>query len=169
MKKTLEKINELVERNIVQAYAIGGGMGQFYYIEPSVTYDLVIIINFATEGSRLAPLQSIYKWAEKNSYESVEEHIIIEGIPVQFLPAYNNLVVEALQNAKEIKLYDVKTFILEPEYLMAIMLQTNRPKDRERLLRFFEKAGFSEEKFNAIIKKFNLIKEYKIFREKYYE
>ena len=52
---------------------------------------------------------------------------------------------------------------------MAIMLQTNRPKDRERLLRFFEEAKFSVEKFNAIIKKFNLIKEYKIFREKYYE
>lgn len=169
MKKTLEKINELVESRIIKAYAIGGGMGQFYYIEPSVTYDLDIIINFASEENRLAPLQSIYKWAEENNYETLEEHIIIGGIPVQFLPAYNNLAEEALENAKEIKLYDVKAFILEPEYLMAIMLQTNRPKDRERLLRFFEEAKFSEEKFNAIIKKFNLIKEYKIFRKKYYE
>ncbi len=76
---------------------------------------------------------------------------------------------EALENAKEIKLYDLKTFILEPEYLMAIMLQINRPKDRERLLKFFEEAEFSEEKFNTIIKKFNLIKEYKIFRKKYYD
>ena len=169
MKKTLEKINELIERGIIHAYAIGGGMGQFYYIEPSVTYDLDIIINFASEENRLVPLQSIYKWAEENNYETLEEHIIIEGIPVQFLPAYNNLAEEALENAKEIKLYDLKTFILEPEYLMAIMLQINRPKDRERLLKFFEEAEFSEEKFNTIIKKFNLIKEYKIFRKKYYD
>ncbi|HEY0088846.1 MAG TPA: hypothetical protein VGB37_08380 [Candidatus Lokiarchaeia archaeon] len=49
---------------------------------------------------------------------------------------------EALENAKEIKLYDLKTFILEPEYLMAIMLQINRPKDRERLLNFLKKLNF---------------------------
>jgi len=169
MKKALGKINELIERGIIHTYAIGGGMGQFYYIEPSVTYDLAIIINFASAANRLAPLQSVYKWAEENNYESLEEHIIIEGIPVQFLPAYNSLVEEALQNAKEIKLYDVKTFILEPEYLMAIMLQTNRAKDRERLLKFFEEAKFSEEKFNTIIKKFNLIKEFETFKKKYFE
>ncbi len=81
MKKTLEKINELIERGIIKAYAIGGGMGQFYYIEPSVTYDLDIIINFTSEENRLARLHSIYKWAEENNYETLEEHIIMEGIP----------------------------------------------------------------------------------------
>jgi len=79
------------------------------------------------------------------------------------------LAEEALENAKEIKLYDLKTFILEAGYLIVIILQTNRLKDRERLLKFFEEAEFSEEKFNTIIKKFNLIKEYKIFRKKYYD
>ncbi|HEY0088845.1 MAG TPA: hypothetical protein VGB37_08375 [Candidatus Lokiarchaeia archaeon] len=81
MKKTLEKINELIERSIIKTYAIGGDMGQFYYIEPSATYDLDIIINFASEENRLARLYSIYKWAEENNYETLEEHIIMEGIP----------------------------------------------------------------------------------------
>jgi hypothetical protein len=51
MKKTLEKINELVESRIIDKYAIGGGMGQFYHIEPSVNYDLDIIINSTIEGN----------------------------------------------------------------------------------------------------------------------
>lgn len=59
---------------------------------------------------------------------------------MKFLPAYNDLVKEALSNKSEIELYGVKTFILKPEYLMAIMLQTNRPKDRERLLKFLKEA-----------------------------
>jgi hypothetical protein len=45
MKETLQKINKLVELGIIEKYAIAGGMGQFYYIEPSLTYDLDLIIN----------------------------------------------------------------------------------------------------------------------------
>jgi hypothetical protein len=169
MKKTLEKINELVESRIIDKYAIGGGMGQFYYIEPSVTYDLDIIINSTIEENNFIPLQPIYEWAKKNNYELLEEHIIIEGIPVQFLPVYNDLVEEALDNSREIILYDVKTFILSQEYLMAIMLQTGRAKDKERLLKFFEEADFSKEKFNEILNKFDLIEKYQIFRKRFYE
>jgi len=44
MKKTLIRINELVELGIVEKYAIAGGMAHFYYIEPSVTYDLDLIV-----------------------------------------------------------------------------------------------------------------------------
>lgn len=166
MKKTLEKINELAKAGIITNYAIAGGMGQFYYIEPSVTYDLDIIVNLASEKNKLNPLEPIYKWAEENNYKSIEEHIIIEGIPVQFIPAYNDLVTEALKNAVEIELYRVKTFIFKPEYLMAIMLQTNRSKDRERLIKFFEEAGFSLGEFENILEKFNLIEKYSEFKKR---
>lgn len=66
-------------------------------------------------------------------------------------------------------MYDVKTFILSQEYLMAIMLQTGRAKDKERLLKFFEEANFSKEKFNEIINKFDLIEKYQIFMKRFYE
>lgn len=167
MKKTLEKINELVDLQIISKYAIAGGMGQFYYIEPSVTYDLDIVISIDSEENKLTPLGSIYRWAEKNNYNPVEEHIVIEGIPVQFLPAYNNLTLEALNNAAEVKLYEVNTYILKPEYLMAIMLQTNRSKDKERLLKFFEEAEFSSELFESILKRFNLYEKYSDFKKKF--
>ena len=167
MKKTLEKINELVETGIITRYAIAGGMGQFYYIEPSVTYDLDVIVNLAFEKNKLNPLEDVYRWAKENNYKSIEEHIIIEGIPVRFLPAYNDLVTEALNNAVEIELYKIKTFIFKPEYLMAIMLQTNRPKDRERLIKFFEEADFSLEVFNNILERFSLVEKYSEFKKRF--
>lgn len=166
MKKTLQILNELVELDIINEYAIAGGMAHFYYIEPSVTYDLDLIVNITGEKKPLAPLSGLYGWAAANGYKTEDEHIIIGGIPVQFLLAYNELVKEALKNKIEIKLFGEKTFILGAEYLMAIMLQTGRASDRERLIRFMSEADFNTNKFNEIIGRFNLLEKFKEFNER---
>ncbi|MGH7982153.1 MAG: hypothetical protein ACREFF_03285, partial [Candidatus Udaeobacter sp.] len=54
-------------------------------------------------------------------------------VPVQFLPAYNSLVEEALNQAQEIMFEEVPTRVLRSEHLVAICLQTGRDKDRERV------------------------------------
>ena len=168
MKKTLQKLNDLVEVGIIKEYALAGGMAQFYYIEPSVTYDLDLIVNLVHDENALDPLASLYKWANENNYLCEGEHIIIAGIPVQFLLPYNKLVAEALENRVQISLFEEKTFILNPEYLMAIMLQTWRATDRERLIRFFDEAKYDENRFNDILKRFDLLNKYKDFKERYY-
>lgn len=166
MKKTLEILNTLVIEGIVDKYSICGGMAHFYYIEPSVTYDLDIVVRFNSIKNELTPLSGLYEWARANNYEIKDEHIIIEGLPVQFLPEYNPLVCEALETAVEIIIFDTKTFIFKSEYLMAIMLETNRPKDRERLLQFLQEAEFSESLLEDIFSKFNLTEKYISFKRK---
>jgi len=161
MQKTIKIINELVEKKIIERYAIAGGMAQFYYIEPSVTYDLDLIVHIPEEENTLNPLSTIYDWANKNGFKTEYEHIVIEGIPVQFLLAYNKLVEEALQNRNEITIFNEKTFILKAEYLMAVMLQTGRLTDKERLARFFLEAEYEKEKFLELIKRFGLEEVYK--------
>jgi hypothetical protein len=156
MKKTLQKINELLEKNIIEKYAIAGGMAQFYYVEPSVTYDLDLIVHISGEENTLTPLSNIYKWANDYGYKTENEHILIEGIPVQFLLAYNDLVKDALENRCEIILFDEKTYILKAEYLMAIMLKTGRLSDRERLARFLVEADYDKVLFTDIINQFDL-------------
>lgn len=73
------------------------------------------------------------RWAEKKSYKPYKEHIVIEEIPVQFIPVYNELVKEAVENSADEKYGKTKTRILKAEYLIAIMLQTFRSKDREKI------------------------------------
>lgn len=163
MKQTLRKINELIKINLIEKYAIAGGMAQFYYIEPSVTYDLDLIVQIHGEENNLSPLSKIYLWAESNGLETESEHIIINGIPVQFLLAYNDLVKEALINNSKIVLFDEETYILKAEYLMAIMLQTNRLIDRERLSRFLYEYDYDKTLFLDIIQRFNLNNEYQKF------
>ena len=168
MKKTLQKINKLVEIGIIKEYALAGGMAQFYYVEPSVTYDLDLIVNLINNANDLEPLASLYSWANENNYYCEGEHIIVAGIPVQFLLPYNKLVSEALENRVPITLFEEKTFILNAEYLMAIMLQTWRSIDRERLIRFIDEANYDENRFIDILTRFDLLNKYKDFKERYY-
>lgn len=166
MKKTLQILNNLVTDGIIKEYAIAGGMAQFYYIEPSVTYDLDLIVNFGVDEKDLAPLHKLYNWASENHFRTEGEHIILGGIPVQFLVAYNKLISEALDKRLPIELFGEQTFILAPEYLMAILLQTGRPIDKERLLRFLDEADYDRDIFMDILNRFNLSDKFNEFSKR---
>jgi len=120
-----------------------------------------LIIHLPGDESILNPLSNLYEWAKKNGYQLENEHIIIEGIPVQFLLAYNELVEEALENSNEITIFNEITYILMPEYLMAIMLQTGRLTDKERFAKFLIEADYNRNRFFEIIERFNLLEAYK--------
>jgi hypothetical protein len=113
-------------------------------------------------------LSPLYEWLKGKGYRLQKEQVIIEGIPVQFIPVYNELVKEGVLHAVERIYGSIKTFVLRPEYLIAIMLQASRPKDIERLLRFFEEAEVSDEKLDSVLSKHNLKETYNNFRKKYY-
>jgi hypothetical protein len=44
MQKTLLVLNDLKKKGMIIDYAIGGGMGIVFYIEPILTYDLDVFI-----------------------------------------------------------------------------------------------------------------------------
>lgn len=163
MEKTLGAINQMRELGIIGDYAIGGGMAAMFYMEPALTYDLDIFCILVGEEKGLNILAPIYKWADRAGYKTFKEHLLIEGLPVQFIPVYNDLIREAVENAVEKKIGGVKTRVMAPEYLVAIMLQTSGKKDivnaekmlddakinRRTLLKILGKHGLRE-KFNAL-------------------
>src|SRR3989338_5176515 len=91
-------------------------------------------------------------------YALKEEHVMIEGIPVQFLSADSNaLVEEGVKEAVVKNFQKVQTRVIGFEHLLAIMLQTGRPKDKERIGVLLE-AGlkFDKNKFFKILTKHKL-------------
>ena len=118
-------------------FAIGGGIAHFYYIEAGTTYDLDVMVTMNAQASTIFSLEPLYEWAKKSGYIVSEEHIIIEGIPVQFLPSFNATITEAIEQADLVEIFGVKTFIMKPEYLMVIMLDTYIREERERSIKFF--------------------------------
>jgi len=160
MKETLQVINSLVEKDLFEKYAIGGAVAGVFYAEPVVTFDLDIMVILSGDSNELDPLREVFDWAKESGYELDKEQIIIEGIPVQFLPVFNDLIGEAVENAVEKDFEGIKTYVMSPEYLCAIMLDTNRAKDRERFVRFYEdtrKSGILDESLlEGLLEKFNL-------------
>jgi hypothetical protein len=154
----LKVIRELYKSGLVRAYAIGGGIAATYYIEPILTYDLDIFFIPTTEG--LDVLSPIYRELKKRGYSLEKELVIIESIPVQFIPVYNDLVEEAVETAVESTYKRVRTRILRPEYLLAIALQTDRSKDRERAIQLLSQAKLNSRLLAGLLKKYGLSEKY---------
>jgi hypothetical protein len=169
MEKALKVIKELQEKGLIKNYAIGGGIAAIFYIEPILTYDLDIFFNPSGDSDGFLVLSSIYDYLKNKGYSSEKEHILIENIPVQFLPVYNELIEEAVDEADEINYKDTKTRILKAEYLIAIMLQTYRPKDKERIVKFLAEYDIDKIRLMDIVEKFNLKEQYENFLRLYHE
>jgi hypothetical protein len=155
MKETLQVINSLESEGTIGRYAIGGAVGMLFYTEPAVTYYLDIFCYLQQEV--LITLAPLYTRLAELGYESKQEHVIIEGIPVQFLPPTSPLVEEALEQAVGTSYEDVPTRVFQYEHLLAIMAETGRAKDRARIAGALESAEPDQSKLDAILRRYGLL------------
>jgi hypothetical protein len=169
MEKTLKIINQMQKEGVFKKYSIAGGIAAIFYIEPITTFDLDIFVILNDDKSDIISLSPIYQWIEKKGYQVQNEQIVMEGIPVQFIPVYNLLIHEAVENAVEKKYKGTTTYVLRAEYLFAIMLQTHRPKDVDRMIKFLDQVKMSDELIKKILIKYQLNDQFNSFMKKYYE
>jgi hypothetical protein len=154
-------LNELEQEAVFSRYAIGGAMGAIFYTEPFLTFDLDI---FATPNGmtgetpvcRTAGTAMFREALRTRGYREEKETILIEGVPVQFLPAYNALIEEALREAQDAMYENVPARILRSEYLVAIALQTGRSKDRDRVRILREQAKLDMELLADVLRRYEL-------------
>src|SRR5438309_10355802 len=133
MKRTLEILNELERTGVLSRYAIGGAMGATFYVEPLLTFDLDVFVVLPQAAGGLVTLAPLYEALRRRGYAEEGECVNIEGVPVQFLPAYNALLEEALARARDTAYDETRTRVLRAEHLLAMCLQTGRNKDPDRL------------------------------------
>ena len=149
-------INKLEAKGLIGRYAIGGAVAATRYIEPIQTFDLDVFVMFPSSQSIPISLSPIYEYLKTIGYESEGEFVVVEGWPVQFLPVYNRLTEEALENAIDVYFGNTPTRVISAEYLAAIMLETGRPKDRSRLIHFFEFEVLDKSVFEDIVQRHGL-------------
>ena len=162
MEKTLEIINRMEAEGLIGRYAIGGAMAAIFYVEPFATFDLDIFFATSMSGS-LVTMTPVYKYLAAAGYEAKGEAIDIEGWPVQFIPTYNPLVAEAVEQALEIKFKGTATRVLSAEHLVSIMLQTGREKDYARAAKFLEEGVVNVERLTDILSRHGLTDKWRDF------
>jgi len=156
METTLQVLNDLERAGVVSRYAIGGAMGATFYVEPVLTFDLGVFVVLPQTSGGLLTLAPLYEALRARGYHEDKECVNIEGVPVQFLPAYNALLEEALAEARETRYEATPTRVLRAEHLLAIALQTGRDKDRERVRLLREQTSLDQKYLAAVLARHGL-------------
>ena len=172
MEATLEVLNGLVDDGIVERYAIGGAVAAIFWVEPFDTIDLDVFVVLPRGAHPLDPLREVIVRLEEQGYGFEGELLVIEGVPVQFIPAEDEkgLRMEALENAVEHSyLGEVPTWIIRPEYLVALALDTHRPKDYERVFRLLTQTETDRSQIETLVERFDLRPYWETFVRRYPE
>ncbi len=168
MKATLEIINQMQADGIIGQYAIGGAVGATFYLEPVATLDIDVFVSFQTvPGSKLISLAPVYEYLTARGFKAEQEHIVIAGWPVKFLPPGNALVEEALAQAVGTDVEGVQTRVMTAEHLVAIALQTGRAKDLARILQFIESGTLAADRLDGILTRHGLVAKWENFGDKF--
>jgi len=151
-RDVLLTLNRLKAEGVIREYAIGGAVAVSLWDEPVATQDLDVIVTVDADSPPLDPLRALFDWFDRHAQPVAGEHVVIAGVPVQFLVAWSPLVEEAVAAAAE-AVYDPAEpgspaiRLIKPTYLVA-MWQTGQgadtPRRRERAARLRE-AGLVDE------------------------
>jgi hypothetical protein len=170
VKATLEAINQMQADGVIGKYAIGGAVGATLYLEPAATLDVDIFLMLpAAPGSLLLSLAPLYEYLKARGCTVKDEHIVVGGWPVQFLPPSNELEREAVAESVSTTVEGVTTWVMSAEHLVAIALCTGRSKDHIRILQFIEQDAVDREKLQGILERHGLIPKWQQFERKYLE
>ncbi len=163
MEKTIKVINNLLEEGLIEDYAIGGGIATIFYVEPFLTYDLDVFVIPSGKGKKknVILLSPIFDYLEDKGCYWSGEHIIIEGMPVQFIPA-DELEEEAVRNAKQIEYEGIKTRVITSEYLISLLLRAGRKKDTAKIEKLLEQTEIDMKKLKDILSKYDLSEKIKL-------
>ena len=145
-------LNRMRDEGIVSQYAIGGATAVLFYAEPTRTYDLDVFVALdAGAGDDLVSLSAAYEWARAQGYGLRAEHLMIEGVPVQLLPAFNALVETALSTARVHDYGGVPVHVVGPEHLVALALQAGGLRRRERAWQLLQSGAVDRDRLVEIL------------------
>lgn len=155
----LRVLNALKTTGLIDEYAIAGAMAIVFWTEPVPTFDLdVLILQPQPPAGGLVSLERLYRWAESRGYAVEDEHILVEGLPTQFVPAPDALALEAISSAVELDYEGVVVRVVRPEYLIALYLQpgARTQKRRERAAMLAELPSLNRAVADEILKRYGL-------------
>ena len=149
-------LNDMKSDGIIEDYAIGGAMAVLFYAEPTRTYDLDVFVLLPGPENAIVLLTPVYDWLNARGFESRAEHVLIHGVPVQLIPAYNDVVKEAITEARQHDYDDVSVQVTPPEHLVAIAFQTGGRKRRERAFQLLETTDIDRDKLDELLSRHNI-------------
>lgn len=166
MRELAELLNEMRERGIISNYAIFGAIAQMRYTEPVATLDADVLI-LLRDATRLELLRPIYEFCQERGYHPEGEAIRVGNWPAQFIPAFNALTREAVEQAETADFGGTPLRVVRAVHLAVIALSTGRGKDFARILALLESGAVSAPEIAAVAAKHQLTNEWRRFEDRF--
>lgn len=168
LTRTLKVINDMQAAGVFGRYAIGGAVGATFYLEPMPTMDVDVFVAIHPEtGSLIITPKPIYDYLTARGYTAVGEALKVEDWLVQFLPPTGALAEEAIARARPVDVEGVRTFVFTAEHLVAVALETGRPKDKARILQFIEAKVVDQKALEEILSRHQMLEKWSQFRQQF--
>lgn len=165
MKETFAVLNQMVADGAIEDYAVAGAIGAMFYVESFSTQDIDVFV-LTPEDRIIIELPGLDYLRARGYTEFRNEGIVIEGWPVQFMPATTNLEREAYLNAEISNFEEVPVRVVLAEHLVAIMLKVGRLKDIARIQMFLSQDAVNNDKLEDVIQRHGLTDKWAEYKKK---
>ena len=149
MRELAQLLNEMQRAGVIRNYALFGATAQMRYTEPVATLDADVLVAVPDTG-RLDPLSGIYEFCAARGYRPEGEAIRVGPWPAQFIPAFNPLTLEAMEQATTADFEGVAFRVVGADHLAVIALSVGRAKDFARILALLESGSASRESIKTL-------------------
>ncbi len=137
-----------------------------FYVEPFSTQDIDVFV-LTPEDRIIIELPGLDYLKARGYTEFRNEGILVEGWPVQFMPATTDLEREAYLNAEVSNFEEVPVRVVLAEHLVAIMLKVGRLKDIARIQMFLSQDAVNSDKLEDVIKRHGLTDKWADYKKKF--
>jgi hypothetical protein len=166
MKDVARLLNELRSSGVIVDYALFGAAAQMRYTEPVATLDADVLIAVPAPN-RLDVLEPIYAFCATRGYHPEGEAIRVGAWPVQFIPVFDPLTREALQEAETVDFEGELLRVVRAGHLAAIALGTGRAKDFARIVALLEAGSVTQESIASLAERHGLADAWRRFRARF--
>ena len=166
MRDVAQLLNEMRAEGVISDYALFGAAAQMRYTEAVATLDADVLIAIPS-GERLDVLGPVYAFCSRKGYRPEGEAVRVGAWPVQFIPVFNPLTVEAVERADVVAFEGVPFRVVRADHLAVIALSVGRPKDHTRILALLESGSIKREDVASLAQRHGLEHAWKRFEARF--
>ena len=166
MKEVAQLLNSMRSAGVVTDYALFGAVAQMRYTEPVATLDADVLVAVPSP-ERLDVMKPIYEFCIGKGYSPEGEAIHVGAWPVQFVPVFSPLTMEALAQAETADFEGVPFRVVRAAHLAVIALSVGRPKDFTRILALLESGSVSRDEIARLAARHGLTDAWRRFETRF--
>ncbi len=166
MKEVAQFLEGMKTSGVIRDYALFGAIAQMRYTEPVATLDADVLV-LLSDDTKIDALTPIYSYCHEHGYGPEGEAIRVGNWPVQFIPTFSPLTLEAVREAETGEIAGVSVRVVSAIHLALIALSAGRSKDHLRILALVEAGAVNIEALQEMAARHNWAAQWSLFKRRF--